>query len=473
MTTITILFVITLIAGLYMTWSIGANDVANAIGTSVGSRALTLRQAVIMAALLEFSGAFFFGSHVTHTLQDRIFDVSVFGSDHIVIVFGMLAVLLGAATWILIATYYGLPISTTHSIIGALIGFAIAAGGFQSVYWKNVSYIAISWVLSPVIGGFFAFLIFSFLRKRIFYAKHPFRAAKSATPFIVFVFVFVFTFVVGFQKFPYFSESLSLQQVLLLATFLSFVGALIAWNLLRRMTLPEEETIVSRHHPNVPKEIEKTRRHLARLKNYTEGHSHARLEALSRDFDEISGELSKSSIDEIQVPSFLAIERIFSVLQVMSAALMAFSHGANDVANAIGPIAIAIDVLQHGTYSNSAFLPPWLLALGGVGIVLGLTTWGWRVIETIGNRITELTPTRGFSAEFGAAFTILVASRLGIPISATHTLVGAVLGVGFARGIGALNLSTIRDIVITWVITIPFGALISVGFFTLIRLAFS
>lgn len=407
-----ILFLAILIAGFYMAWSIGANDVANAMGTSVGSGALSLKRAVIIAALLEFSGAFFFGSHVSETVQKGIINPEIFASHPLWFVYGMLASLIGVGIWLQLATWFGWPVSTTHSIVGALVGFGAFVGGFDAVYWENIFFIIISWILSPLCGALLGFLFFMILRKHIFYSRLPLEAAKKGMPFLYFIVVTTLSLLLLFNGLENLHLDLSLGNALLLSLLIGCGAALITYRQMQKIA-PIVET---------------------------------------EDFAR-SGE------------EFNYIEKMFGTLQILSACLMAFAHGANDVANAIGPLSAAILVLRQGTIAVTAEVPTWALALGGTGIVIGLATWGWRVIETIGKKLTELTPTRGFAAEFAAALTILIASRLGMPISTTHTLVGAVVGVGLARGLEALNLTTTRDILLSWLVTVPAGALLTMGVF--------
>lgn len=390
------IYLISLLFGLYAAWNIGANDVSNAMGTSVGSRALTIRQAVVIAAIFEFLGAVFFGSHVSETLQRGLVNPQVFADEPNILINGMLASLAACGIWLQVATYFGLPVSTTHTIVGAIVGFGAVVGGTGAVYWNEVGSIAASWLVSPIMGAAVGFVFFSYLRKRIFYSSTPIQAAKRSLPYIVTTFVALFA-LVGLWS------VLSLGQIVLLAVGSGVVTAIIC----RLLPIPESAK------------------------------------------DGMHGE-------------FLWVEKIFAALQISTACLMAFSHGANDVANAIGPLAAIISILETGSTSFSPTIHPWILVLGGTGIVLGLATWGWRVIETIGKKITELTPSRGFSAEFAAAFTVLFASRLGLPVSTTHTLVGAVLGVGLAGGLAALNLRMIRDICLAWIVTIPIGAILSI-----------
>ena len=410
-----ILFFLILASGFYMAWNIGANDVANAMGTSVGSKALTLRQAIYIAAILEFCGAFFLGSHVSETMQNGIINPEYFASDPKSLLLGMLSTLIGTGIWLQIASYFGWPVSTTHSIVGAIIGFGALIGGMETIYWKNVFYIASSWVISPLLGGIFAYNVFQFIRKKIFYAPHPLEAAKKLMPYLVFVVFLLLTFSLLFNSIDNLNLKLEFFEIFVISIIVGLMAAL-----------------SSRFY-------------------------------LSHKFEE--------DRDNTKVDFFL-IEKMFGWLQILSACLMAFAHGANDVANAIGPLSAALYILQNGTIALNTAVPTWALGLGGVGIVIGLATWGWRVIETIGKKITELTPTRGFSAEISAAATIMMASQLGLPISTTHTLVGAVIGVGFARGIEALNIGMMRDIITSWVITIPAGALTAVGVYLLLAAFF-
>lgn len=465
-----ILMVIVIVAGFYMAWNIGANDVANAMGTSVGSRALTLRQAVIIAAVLEFCGAFFFGSHVSETIQKGIIDPQSFAIQPLLLVYGMLACLIAAGLWLQIASYYGWPVSTTHTIVGAIIGFGVVVGGVDSVQWANVLYIVSSWVISPLSGGVLAFLIFSMLKKVIFRAADPIKACKAITPFIVWVIVAVLMPVLLFsgsakQFSPSFLEGLFLSIAAgALAAYLSF------WLINHFFTRH-----VSPFHPSAAfNQLEEAQHALLQASNTLDAGIQDQLYRLTEDIDLLKNDLkaqiatARPEASEIHI----FVEKIFGYLQISSACLMAFAHGANDVANAIGPLAAALAVLKTGSVAVEALIPTWVLGFGATGIVIGLATWGWRVIETIGRKITELTPTRGFAAEFATALTIVVASRLGMPVSTTHTLVGAVMGVGLAGGIGALNLGMAREIFISWMVTVPVGAGLAIFFFYLLQMIF-
>ena len=435
-----ILIGLALVFGFYMAWNIGANDVANAMGTSVGSGALTLKQAVVVAGILEFAGAFLLGSHVANTVRKGIVNPEIFMGDPIVFVLGMLAALLAAGAWLQIASYCGWPVSTTHSIVGAVIGFGALVGGVQAVNWGKVVSIAASWVVSPLISATLSFFIFMLLRKKIFRSVTPVSEAKRLTPVLVFFVFAILALVMVFKGLKNLHLHLSFLHALLVATAIGCVGALLSAVWVSRLKLTDNSA------------------------NLNNGRALANINTLqtARTRDDVG----------LKEKNYQGVEKIFVYLQILSACFIAFAHGANDVANAIGPLAAVVSVIKTGVVGLKATVPLWALVIGGIGIVIGLATWGWRVIETIGKKITELTPTRGFSATFAAAVTVVVASRLGLPISTTHSLVGAVMGVGLAGGIEALNLNAIRDIVLSWVITIPASAVLTIGFYYFLTLFF-
>lgn len=334
----------------------------------------------------------------------------------------MLSALIAAGVWLHIASYYGWPVSTTHSIIGSLIGFGAIFGGVHAIQWENVSYIVASWLVSPLLGGIIAYFLFTLLNKGIFQAANPLESAKQLTPFLVFLVFSILSLIMLFKGLQNVNLSFSFGTAFGISLFVGSGAALISYYLVQQIKHPIHAGVAQ-------------------------------------------GYMMRTGNNE-------SVEKIFGYLQIITACLMAFAHGANDVANAIGPLAAAISVVTTHSMAGTASVPVWALALGGFGIVIGLATWGWRVIETIGRKITELTPSRGFAAEFGAATTVVLASRLGLPISTTHTLVGAVIGVGLARGIGALDLTMTRDIVISWMVTVPAGAILSVSIFYVLRAVF-
>lgn len=409
---------IALATGLYMAWNIGANDVANAMGTSVGSGALTLRRAIIVAAVFEFGGAVLVGGNVTETIRKGIIDPvafmpgGAFGADGpMILAIGMACALLAAALWLQAATLFGLPVSTTHSIVGAVVGFGMIALGADGVAWDKVGQIVASWGVSPVMGAFLAFFTFVIVRRLVLRQEDPVAATVRWAPYMVGV-----------------------------------VGTLLALTFVYKAL----KNVVPDPHPVTVA--------LAAL-------GIGGLSAV------VARVVVKAPEGDTSENPYVYVEKIFAGLQIVTAALVAFAHGANDVANAIGPLAAVLGIAGAGfaDVPTASPVPTWVLAVGGAGIVIGLGTWGWRVIATVGKHITEITPTRGFAAEFGAAVTVLVASRMGLPISTTHTLVGAVVGVGLAQGIGALNLRTLRDIVMSWIATVPAAGALSALLFLAFR----
>ena len=402
MLTATTLLVIAILAGLYMAWNIGANDVANAMGTSVGSGALTMLKAVVLAGVFEFCGAFFVGSNVADTIRGGIVPAGSF-ADPIVLGIGMLSALLAAALWLNVATFFGQPVSTTHAIIGAVIGFAVVSVGPEAVRWSKMGTIAASWVISPLTGGLLAYIIYRCIRRFVLQARHPIRMAKIAVPLGFGAVVFIMALSILYRGLPKLRLDMPLWKALPAAAAAGLVMGGLTHLLIRTRTRG---------------------RHIRLNQRYE------------------------------------TIERWFARVQVMTACYLAFAHGANDVANAIGPLAGAVRAFSSSdaVVATKTVVPAWMLALGGVGIVIGLATYGYKVIEAIGRKITEITPTRGFAAEFGTATTVLVCSKLGLPVSTTFVLVGAVMGVGLARGFGAIDLKVIRRIFASWVITIPISA---------------
>jgi PiT family inorganic phosphate transporter len=465
-----------LVFGFYMAWNIGANDVANAMGTSVGSGALTLMGAVLVAAVLEFCGAYFAGSDVAETVRKGIIDTDIFTNEPLQFALGMLAALLAAGVWLQVASYFGWPVSTTHSIVGAVVGFGLVYGGLGAVHWPKVGKIAASWVVSPLLSGIISYLIFRLLLSKIFYSYNPVAAAKRWTPILVFPVFVILVFVLLFKGLKHLSMDLSGPQAIGVALLVGLIAAGISAILVRRIDTTIDTTaapIRPYHQHSITRSLRKAQMHLQRMRHATTGELHDEVVGVADRLDAMSEQVPDETTAQGSGAPFARVERIFIWLQILTACFVAFAHGANDVANAIGPLAAVIDTARSGIVAiKQTPVSPWLLALGGVGIILGLATWGYRVIETVGKRITELTPSRGFAAEFGAATTIVIASKLSLPISTTHTLVGAVIGVGFARGLGALNLRTVRDILISWLVTLPAGAGLAILFYYGLNLIF-
>ena len=402
--------------GLFMAWGIGANDVANAMATSVGSGAITIRQAIIIAAVFEFTGAVLAGGQVTATIRKGIIDVSTLGSTPDLLIFGMLAALLAAGIWLLIASRLGWPVSTTHSIVGAIIGFAIVGIGIDAVKWSKVGTIVMSWVASPLLAGVISYFIFTSVQRLILNKPNPMKNARRYVPIYMFIAGFMISLVTLIKGLKHIGLEFTAGQSFMIALGCGISIMLLGIFLIRRI----------KFDPSADREFH-----------------------------------------------FTNVEKIFAVLMLVTACAMAFAHGSNDVANAVGPVAAVVSIVgSGGKLAQESALPVWILLLGGGGIVLGLMMYGHRVIATVGKNITELTPSRGFSAELAAATTVVLASGTGIPISTTHTLVGAVLGVGMARGIAALDLRVVRTIFMSWIITLPAGALLSILFFFILKAVF-
>ncbi len=468
----TLLIVLVLLVGFYMSWNIGANDVSNAMGTSVGSGALTLKRAVIIAAVLEFSGAYFLGSNVSETLQRGVVHPEHFLADPNTLIIGMFSALLATSFWLQAASYFGWPVSTTHAIVGAILGFGMLIGGVSAVKWADVGSIALSWVISPGLSGLIAYLMFSFTQRKILYALHPIYATKRIAPLLTFIVLATFTAGVSSDGLTHLNIATPLPVIISLSVLVGLIGALIAFLLLRRAKfstlVPSTGSIRGMQQIT---SLTRSIKHLKRVRSISSGDTRNIVSDAITNLRGLVDRIQDKTESRPQTTSdYRVVEKIFAYLQILTACFVAFAHGANDVANAIGPVASVIAILRDPRAIAAATpIPSWLLALGGLGIVFGLATWGWRVIETIGRKITELTPSRGFCAEFGAATTILVASRLGMPISTTHCIVGAVFGIGLAKGISALNLRMIRDIVLSWIITIPSSAITCIIIYYLVR----
>ena len=410
------LVIIAAVVGLFMAWGIGANDVANAMGTSVGSKALTIKQAVIIAMVFEFAGAYLAGGEVTSTIRKGIIDASFFVDSPELLVFGMISALFAAATWLLIASALGWPVSTTHSIVGAIVGFAAMGVSVDAVEWSKVSGIVGSWIITPLISGIIAFIIFNSAQKLIFDTKKPLQQAKRWVPLYMFLAGFVLALVTIKKGLKHLDLHIGNVDGFIYAVITAVIVAIIGKVFINRLKF-DESAALKTHYANV--------------------------------------------------------EKVFAILMIVTACAMAFAHGSNDVANAIGPLAAVVSIVDNGgQIAAKSTIAWWILPLGGFGIVAGLAIFGHKVMATIGTGITHLTPSRGFAAELAAACTVVIASGAGLPISTTQTLVGAVLGVGMARGIAAINLGVVRNIVVSWVITLPVGAGLSIIFFWLMKSIF-
>ena len=413
----TTFLVLAIVFGLFMAWGVGANDVANAMATSVGSKALTIKQAIVIAAIFEFAGAFLAGGEVTSTIRKGMVDSQLLAGSPDLLVFGMLASLLAAGVWLLIATRFGWPVSTTHSIVGAIVGFAAVGIGIEAVQWVKVGYIAMSWVISPLVSGSIAFALMASVQFLILNTPNPLQNAKRYVPLYIFLVGFIVALVTLFKGLKHVGLDTTTGQNYMLAVVIGVLIMMAGIVFIKRIKIDP---------------------------------------AADADF------------------GYTNVEKIFGVLMMVTACAMAFAHGSNDVANAVGPIAAVVSIVNSGgEVAQKSVMPIWILFVGGIGIVLGLIMYGHKVIATVGTGITQLTPSRGFAATLAAATTVVVASGTGIPISTTHTLVGAVLGVGLARGIGALNMRVVRTIFMSWIVTLPAGAILSIIFFFILKSIFS
>jgi inorganic phosphate transporter, PiT family len=401
-----IVLIIGYIFGFYMAWNIGANDVANSMASAVGANAITIRQAVFIAATLNILGATFIGSHVTNTIRKGIVSTQVLTDPHLAMI-GALSALLAAALWVSFATWKSLPVSTTHSIVGAMIGFGIMAGGFKVINWGKLGAVVMSWIISPIFSLIIAYVLFKIIVRFILSREQSLAAAVRLSPLFVgsacFVVVLSFLFKTPLGKNLELNTPVSLALAFTIAIGLGFLGK----SLIRRFLVCKARATV---------------------------------------------------------------EEIFRRIQIGTSCYVALAQGANDVANAIGPLALIYFLVKTGGVGSKVPVPVFLLLFGGVGIACGIWMAGSRVMTTMGTKITTLTNTRGFSVDFAAATTVLLASKLGLPVSTTHAAVGGVMGVGIARGIEAVNFRIVLQIMIYWILTVPAAAVTSMLLFLILRL---
>lgn len=414
------LVIAAIVIGLYMAWNIGANDVANSMADAVGSKALTIFWAVVLAGICEFCGAVLVGSHVTNTIRKGIIDSQVFAHNPQVLARGMVCAMLAAAVWLNMASFFSMPVSTTHSIVGAILGFGILQAGLSHIYWATLGKIVASWFISPLAGGIMAFCIFKLISRYILAVEKPAVAARKVVPVCVF-----FTFAILILAIIYKGlKNIHLDLEGTEAIGLSIIGGLIAAGV------------------SIP---------IIRLSHNRNG--------------QLPGQLPLEQ-------QLVQVEKIFAVLVIITSCTVAFAHGANDVANAIGPLAAVIEIVKYNVIPEKVTVEIWILALGGVGIVLGLAMFGYRVMRLVGTKVTEITPSRGVAADLSTMITVLACSKMGLPISTTHTLVGAILGVGLARGITAINRKVVGSIFCSWIITIPIAAGLTVLFYLIAKWLF-
>ena len=400
-----ILFAVSVLAGAYMAWNIGANDVANSMASAVGAKAITFAQAVLIAGVLNIVGATFIGSHVTQTIRKGIVDISTIADPQLVLI-GLLSALLAAALWVFLATVHALPVSTTHSIVGAIVGFGLIVAGPSAINWGKFVSIVFGWVLSPIMSGIAAFLLFRCIERLVLSRLDTLSGAVTITPVLVAVAFFVMTLSL-LMKTPL-SKKLGLDTMgMILIPLAAALGIYIIFYFVLKNVLPKMN---------------------------------------------ISGS-----------------EDIFRYLQVGTSCYVALAQGANDVANAMGPLSGIYFIVSTGSVAANVTVPTWMLAFGGVMIAVGIWTWGYRVIETVGSKITELNNSRGFTIDFSTASVILGATMLGLPVSTTHAALGAYIGVGFARGLQSINLGIIGRIIVYWIITVPVAAATAAAIYLVLK----
>jgi PiT family inorganic phosphate transporter len=405
--------VVAIVLCFFMTWGVGANDLANVMSTTMGSKAITVRQAMLIAVIFEFAGAFLGGTGVTETMRDGIINTSELMEQPLILIEGMLGVLMACTIWMNLASYLGVPVSITNALVGSIVGFGSMVLGLDAIHWNQVSHIAIGWITSPLISGVAAYALFISIQQSIFVKTDPLEKAKLYIPIYLFLVGSILSFITVFKGLKHFDIHLNFKQDIAVTLATSISITIIGMIFIKR--IPEKEQLKRRER-------------------------------------------------------FLQVEKYFAVLMAMTACAMVFAHGSNDVALAVGPLTIVHSlVLQAHQPFGAANYPSWIILLGCFGVVTGLLMYGKKVIETVGSAITALTPSRAFAATLAAATTVVVATSLGIPVSATQTLVGAVLGVGLARGIGALNLIVIRNIFMSWILTLPVASILTILFYKLLH----
>lgn len=390
----------------FMTWGVGANDLANVMSTTMGSKAVTVRQAMLIAIVFEFAGAFLGGEGVTETMRDGIINTSQLSNQPLVLIEGMLSVLFACTIWMNLASYLGVPVSITNALVGSMVGFGAMVLGTDAIHWNQVSRIAIGWVTSPLISGIAAYLLFISIQQTIFIKNNPLTKAKLFVPIYLLLVGLILSFITVFKGLNHFDIHLNIKQSLAVTLATSIIITIMGMVFIKN--IPENPKIKRRER-------------------------------------------------------FVQVEKYFAVLMAMTACAMAFAHGSNDVSLAVGPLSIVYSLVMNAHQGFDANnYPSWIILFGCVGVLSGLLIYGRKVIETVGSSITALTPSRAFAATLAAATTVVIATSTGIPVSATQTLVGAVLGVGLARGIGALNLIVIRNIFMSWILTLPAASLLTI-----------
>ncbi|MGB7711220.1 MAG: inorganic phosphate transporter [Microcoleus sp.] len=426
---------------LYVAANLGANDVANSMGTSVGSKALTLRQAIIVAGILEFSGAVLFGQGVSETLATGVVNAQVFAAQPQVFLIGMVSVLIACGIWLQIATSRGLPVSSSHAVVGAIAGFSCVAAGINAVDWRTIGTISLTWVATPVASGALAALFYSVVKYSILDRPDPLDRMREWIPWLSAAVLSIF----GIIVLP------SVVDVTFVQTgAIALVHNRLGWN------IPVHDIVIGIGSMGAIGMTLNSWKKLESVENQ-EGRG------------EKAEGISTNSSPTPKLRHSL-IEQQMARFQVISACFVAFAHGSNDVGNAVAPLAAIAYIRRTGSFPQSDFsVPLWILVLGGVGIVVGLSIWGKNVIATVGEGIIELQPSGGFCAELATAATVLLASRLGLPVSTSHALVGAVVGVGLIKAWKTVRLETLLSIGSAWLVTIPIAAGLAATIFSIAR----
>ena len=489
------IFICGIFFALYNAWGVGANDCANSFATSVGSGVLTLKKAVIIAAIFEFGGAVLMGSHVTDTVRKSIVDVDIFNKNPGALMYGMLCSYLASAIWLTIATYLKYPVSTTHSIIGAIVGFSLSYGGRDAVDWTKIVFIVLSWIASPFLAGIFAFSIFYTLQSFVFGSNKPFEYTLILFPILTFFTFFINVLFIIYKGTPNLDlDEMELWKCLLISIGVGTMTALLA----QYAYIPYVKKQLNERNENEGNngnQIENGEKNniqmtYIRTNSYIEATN--TLESNTKDMNEdyiydneksiefniieskkYTNVLEKNKLDkEVEVLHKNAVDidkdsdELCSWIQIITACFSSFAHGSNDVANAIAPLATIYAIYQDGYLRDKSNVPIWILALGGFGIVIGLATWGYKIIDRIGRELTKITPSRGFVVELAAATTVIIASRIEIPVSTTHCQVGSILGCGMAGGIKNIKWSLVKGILFSWLVTLPFTGFLSAALFS-------
>ena len=499
------------IVSFFNSWGIGANDCANSFATSVGSKVLTLKHALVIASVFEFLGAFLMGSHVTDTVRKKIVDIDMFETDPYPLMLGMMCANFASGVWLTLATYFKYPVSTTHSIIGAIVGFALAYGGADAIVWKTIGFIVLSWLTSPVLSGIFSYIIFFVARRYAYRSKRPFEMTLKMFPILTFVTFLINSFFIFYKGAPQlklddlelwisvvtsfsiaifmgclswflyvpyakkkieslFSESENQTSIELQDTGLGEESTTDEVRRVREINLDTMEETVRNEPPRGEERIREEWEYEFGESLYNESESiENNIKRIEKYHKNLKDKKKYDDINKLHETSEVfdpKVEKLCTWLQIITACFSSFAHGANDVANSVAPFATIYSIYLTGEVSKKSDVPIWILAMGGIGIVIGLGTWGYKIIERIGMELTKVTASRGFIIELAAALTTIIASRTEMPVSTTHCQVGSVIGCGLADGKNNIEWKYVRNIVFSWVITLPVTGLISAGLFS-------